>query len=104
VQIVYLDDERAEPAGGSLGMDLTPREIGSLRAFDRGSHAVGRRNPSRSLEAEKDLTESSDMRVNLAAGAELHEMDVRLSISGGELRARGTGALKLEHWQKVARG
>ena len=77
MEVMHLDNQRAEPVGAALRVPLAAGEVSNLSARDRNAFAVRRGHPATALEADEELTKARDMRADLTAGSNVNDVDVR---------------------------
>ena len=103
MEVVDLNDQGAQPVGAALRVPFPASEVRNLSACDGNAFPIRRGNPAAPLEGEEELPETSDMRSDLATGADLNDMDVCFPGPGGQLRRTGIPALKIDDWRERAR-
>jgi hypothetical protein len=104
IQVVHLDDQRAEAIDASLRVELAAREVCCLAWPDRNSLVIGRCDPTAALEADEELTEASDVPTDLTARANVHDMDVRVAGPTRQFSGARRAALKVDDGRHISLG
>lgn len=103
MEVVYLDDQRAEPIGAALRVPLAAGEVRHLAARDRNAFAVRRGHPAAAFEATEELTKARDVRANLPTRGNLNHVDVCFPGSGGQFCRTRIAALNVDDGHELVR-